>query len=342
MIDTLESPPEMTPEELMRTRIARIYSEQLWAIKNDMSVDIKATTEAAIQTILETFPDENKKEDYFWRPTQLADLVYGYAKERKEKGGIPGLDTGFPTLNKLFGGFISKEIYGIIARSGTGKTTILTQLALKLSRQTNTVFFSPEARAQNIGLKMASALCGVPFMAILNGEISDGQLDAIKASTEAINKHSIYIYDMPSINAFEMNRIIDKVERETGQKTGAIIVDYLQQMEGEETYIDISRNMKDLEILTVKRDVTCILTSQANRASNDGSGLGASRGSGKAEDLMAAQLSLIRPEPTKDNPNPDQNVRHLVCSKNRYSGVTFKLDLRYNPIRGLYDEDGQS
>ena len=342
IMDPAPSTIELTSEEIMRDRLLRFYSEQIYLLKNGGSNDVRAIANGAIESIHQLFPEEAEQNEYYWGPAHLSDLIYKYAQERKEKGGLPGFDTGFPTINNMFGGFTESEIYAFIARSGTGKTTMLTQLADTISRQTTTVFFSPEAKALNLGTRLISMLTNIQFMQIFRGDISDRELDLVRRATEVMKKRPLFIYDMPAIHTREMGRIIDRVERSTGQRVGCIIIDYLQQMDGEETYIDISNNMKAVEVLTRKRNVMTILTSQANRASDDGTGLGAGRGSGKIEDLAAGVFNLVRPKPTKDNPYPDKNLRHLICSKNRPTGNTFTLDLRFVPQMGKYKEDGLS
>lgn len=51
------------------------------------------------------------------------------ARERRRAGGMLGVPSGLPGLDKVLGGFCPKRVYGIAARPGFGKTALLNQIA---------------------------------------------------------------------------------------------------------------------------------------------------------------------------------------------------------------------
>ncbi|MGI0134428.1 MAG: DnaB-like helicase C-terminal domain-containing protein [Candidatus Micrarchaeaceae archaeon] len=328
-------------DDLRRDKFGRIVSDSLYYIKSDPTISLERQVEETVKQLLALVPSTQTFDDYFWRPTQHSELALNYVLERMAKKGLPGYDTGFRILNDMLGGFESQNIYVLNARPGTGKTTLLLQLAWHLARQTHVVFFSPEARARMLSRRLLSALSHVPGQAIRRGDISEKQLAQVRAAAQLMKTRPLFIYDMPEVNIDEMNRVIDRVTRETGHPPGAIFVDYLQQMQGEDSFQDLTNNMKSVETLTVKRDVATIMASQVGRASGDGSQQSAGKGTGKIEELATAVLGFILPENDKKAPDPDDKHRRiLVCSKNREEGIHFKLGLRFNPTTGWLEEEG--
>lgn len=332
----------MTEEELLRSLFMSKMSQAVKSVMmDDGTIDIKRTIEACSRELISMLPASQAFSDYYYLPEQTADLAWNYLLDRMANPGIPGLDTGFPTLNNMLGGFEKQNIYIFNSAPGSGKTTIMAQMAWHIAHQTPVIYFTPEARAKDLSIRLLSAMSGVGIMMIRRGDVeydSPGY-KRLEAARKMIAERPLIIYDMPEISIDEMNRVINHTEKKLGKKVEAIFVDYLQQMNGDDSFQMITNNMKGLETLTVKRDVATVMASQVGRSSGDGGSLSAGKGSGKIEELATGVLGFIIPEKKVEE---DGNRRILVCTKNRHEGVHFAVNMRFNPQNGWLSEEGMA
>jgi len=88
------------------------------------------------------------------------DDSYNRFQQTYNKNGIPGMATGFPTLDKFFeGGLKSERLFTVAARTGTGKTNFAIALASHLCQQGNKVlFFSTEFKYEKIWQRYIATL----------------------------------------------------------------------------------------------------------------------------------------------------------------------------------------
>lgn len=335
--------PETAPIDLdyfRREEIFRVLASAARAIKDDGNVALSPTIESLIRDLHRLTPGVHTEHDYYHSPQNIADTAMAYIQDRMANRGLPGFPTGFNILDDRLGGWEPDNIYVLNAKPATGKTTALLQWAWTLAQQRiNVVIYSPEARVKLLSRRLISGLAGVPQKAIRRGDITSEQFNNIKIAEKLVRSAPIHVFDMPELNTDHMERISEKVEKDTGSPVRIAIIDYLQQMEGADDFSHITKNMKDVETFTVRNNLVTIIASQIGRGA-DGSSQDAGKGSGKIEELASVVFSLLPFEGDKKNPDPqDQYRRLLVCSKNREEGQNFKCGLKFNILTGWFDEE---
>jgi replicative DNA helicase len=321
--------------------VLRKLSETLVMLRKDQSVDVDETIRALGDDLSRLTSAELQEDRYFWNPIRLSELAIQYIEDRRAHPGLPGFSTGFSQLDDGIGGFERENIYMINSRSGMGKTTVLSQFAWHLASQAPVLYFSPEARAKMFSRRLISNLSGVPGWVIRRGTADENQMTLLRAAAKQMKSRPIYFYDLPEVTMKQMELLMNKVYKETGSVPSICILDYLQQMSGNDDFTTITTNMKDIENFTITSNVAMVMASQVGRASGEGDQT-AGKGSGKIEELSSVVMGLVRPQRKKDEyvPPDDEFRRWLTITKNREEGTIFKISLIFDRLSGLLKQEG--
>jgi replicative DNA helicase len=317
-------------------------SKAVVSLRSNPNIDVAETIEALIRDLQRMNPQGLEEDRFFYNANRLSDLALQVIQERMMNKGLPGFSTGIPILDDGIGGYERENIYTLMAKPGGGKTTFLLKAAWDVSETTPVIYFSPEARAKMMSRRLIAGIARVPQYLIRRGDITETQLKLLQHAARKMKTRPIYFYDLPEVGIRHMNAILERVYNETGDIPGLCIVDYLQQMEGEDSFQEITNNMKSLEMFAVRANVAVLLASQVGRASGDGSAIDSGKGSGKIEELSSVTMGLVQLEKKGeeyDDPT-DQYRRWLVISKNREEGDHFRILLRFNKESGFLHQEG--
>lgn len=247
--------------------------------------DFKATLEGAphqTDQIIDNFrSDFAKITDGNQRNTSvhlLVDLFNEYIAgyEQRSRGQRDShIPTGFGDLDKaLKGGLTRGGLHVIAAPTGIGKTTfalnIAQHVAFNVGKRVD--IFSLEMTANEIFLKMLSALTQYKHDALQDGSLTQAQLEDLVtnwlACADKANRR-VAIHDQEVITIEAITASLVAYYEALEQDIGLVIVDYLQLVKPSERAQnrneEVARISRELKCLATKINAPVIAISQLNR-----------------------------------------------------------------------------
>ena len=191
------------------------------------------------------------------------------ALRRLTESAKKGIDTGYPSLNKLCGGFKPGEIVTIVAGTGVGKTTFTLNLSYNIIKNGNPTLFMPlEMSLDNIlsryyELDTGRAIYTPDGVNLPNDyqEVIDGMAD------------NIVVFD--HIGSVDMEKILDDIRfAASAYDVNCIVLDHKDAAmatlnEGTSDYRAIDNLMGQLKKVAIETGVCIILVTHQSRSSDD-------------------------------------------------------------------------
>lgn len=262
----------------------------------------------------------------------LADMLTE-VEQRQQNNLTPGYASGFYDLDAMTQGFQSGDLIVIAGRPAMGKTAFAMNTARNIAAFHNVpvAVFSLEMSGQQIAARLASAEGGIPAGQIKSANLRDCDWDSLSSAACSLGVVPIGVDDGFHASVSSIRSKARKYRAESGG-LGAIVVDYLQLMDGAEegTRNDaigrITRGLKQLA-----RELKCpiFLLSQLNRGvearTNKRPMMADLRESGAIEQDADIIIMLYRDE--YYNPDtPDRGIAEIIVAKHRNGPVgTVKL-----------------
>lgn len=279
----------------------------------------------------------------------LADI-----EAKQDTNGPTGVLSGFPTIDRITGGWQPSDLIILAARPSVGKTAF----ALNLVRNAAVIdhkpvaFFSLEMSAMQLAKRMMISESGIPAEKIKGGvRLEDYEWEQMEYKLKALSKAPIYIDDTPGIPIMEFRTKVKTLVKNKGVKF--VIVDYLQLMQGpqelranrEQEVAFISRTLK----ATAKElSVPIIALSQLSRNAvqrQGGSGkpqLSDLRESGSIEQDADMVIFIHRPDYLGLSEEPgDKEKTEIIIAKHR-NGETADIPMRFKSSMVRFVENDDS
>jgi replicative DNA helicase len=281
----------------------------------------------------------------------------------KRGGGITGLATGFPDLDKMTAGLHPGDLYIVAARPGMGKTAFVLNLAAQLAEPrrvalegsadaveqygNGVVFFSLEMPREQLASRLLASDARVDVSKIRSGNIGKDDWINLTESASKLGHLPLWLDDTPAISLLEVRARVRRLQAEIGRRSsdgpkanrlGLVVIDYLQLMTGrvgvhsrEQEISELSRGLKQL---AKEMGLAVIALSQLNRSvetrttKDKRPQLSDLRESGAIEQDADTIIFIYR----DDYYNTDSSVpdtAELIVAKQR-NGPTGKFLLRFN------------
>ncbi len=281
----------------------------------------------------------------------------------KRGGGITGLATGFPDLDKMTAGLHPGDLYVVAARPGMGKTAFVLNLAAQLAEPrrvavegrpdeveqygNGVVFFSLEMPREQLASRLLASDARVDVSKIRSGNIGKEDWISLTESASKLGHLPLWLDDTPAISLLDVRARVRRLQAEIGRRSsdgpkanrlGLIVIDYLQLMTGrpgvqsrEQEISELSRGLKQL---AKEMGLAVIALSQLNRSvetrttKDKRPQLSDLRESGAIEQDADTILFIYRDDyyfPESTVPN----TAELIVAKQR-NGPTGKVLLRFN------------
>lgn len=168
---------------------------------------------------------------------KMGDSAEDVLKERSETpNSIPGLEVGWPKFDYYTNGGQSGDLIMVCARAKTGKSTLLTNWAVKLGIRDRipVLYFDTEMDSRQQEDRILSILSGIPHKEIVSGmyvvDTENGKAEyKIKRLKEAVKEMkdgAYYHIYMPSFTIDKVSAIAKKFKIQYGVQ--AIFFDYLK------------------------------------------------------------------------------------------------------------------
>lgn len=267
----------------------------------------------------------------------------------KNKGGLLGIRTGFPTMDNMLSGLQKDQLIIIAARPGTGKTSFALNIIQNVSASQNVtcLLFSLEMSAEQLALRMLCAEAHVDMQNARTGKISTQDIQRLADAVRALSATPVYIDDSASINVTEMAAKARRLKRQQG--LGMIVVDYLQLMNStgraENRNQEVSQMTRALKILAKELQVPVVVLSQLSRsAEKEGNKipkLSDLRESGSIEQDADVVIFLQRDDYYVENQTEETKGKARIILAKQRNGPTGAIDVHWNGEYTRYIEEAR-
>lgn len=247
------------------------------------------------------------------------------AKARTAK--IVGRSTGINRLDEITGGLRGGQLIIIAARPAMGKSVLALQFASHIAETEDlpVPFFSYEMQHEELGVRLIASHTGISMNDLNRGHIPthDNMERVFAREVAKIVESRLLVDDRPPPSVTALRSEIRRLARRG--PLGAVVVDYLQLLDGDNGRRSENRNQevsfisRTLKLLAVELDIPVIAVSQLSRQSegrpNKRPMLNDLRESGALEQDANLVLALYR-EWVYDRTCPEEHSELLVL-KNR-------------------------
>ena len=236
------------------------------------------------------------------KPTLHVSSIIDNMKEKRRLGVKPNIiSTGFLNLDhKLNGGFYSKQLAIIGARTAVGKTTLLQDIALRAAKRgKKCLFISLEVDSQRVACKFLANIASIPAWKINKHLLNAHEFEKVSYAEKELSESQIYINDSTDLKSKDIERVIKNKIAE--QPVDAVFVDYVQHIKFENqnansATLEISKNVVALKAMAQKFDVAMIAAAQINRSGVDKPTLAHFEGSSAIEKNADVAIIIHREE----------------------------------------------
>lgn len=188
--------------------------------------------------------------------------------EKRIKGEIKGMYTGFESMDNCLHGIQKKNFYVIGARPSVGKTAFALSLGERLGIENKGIFFSLEMSKEQLCERIIADKSNCKMDNLIEGTISEIEMNKILDSFAMLPIENIDIVEDEYMTIEELERTCRKVKRERGLDW--IVIDYLTLLHAEKKFNTLREEInyisRSLKILSNKLDIAVICLTQLNRA----------------------------------------------------------------------------
>ena len=267
-----------------------------------------------------------------------------------QQGKRQAIRTGFPSLDRILGGFAQGGFYVMAARPGVGKSALGIALADMMARNRRVLYVSLEMTEAELNARRVAAVSDITctFGKLLFGKTTEEQDASIANACGKLYAHKLQISAVSTLTVPELELQARNVGAEV------VIVDYLGLLSAEDKrlseYDRVTRISGDLKRLAKRLGCVVLALCQLNRESVSAPGqdtrprLSQLRSSGAIEQDSDGVLLLHRPEYGKTETPREASApqRFFVdVAKNRH-GRTGTAELAwYAPVNRFEDYGGK-
>lgn len=191
----------------------------------------------------------------------------------RERGD--GIPSGWSDLDKRFNGWRSGRLYIAAGRPGMGKSLFGAGCALNVARRgTPVAFVSLEMSAEEVSVRLAAALSGIPYSQIEREGVWPDDEQKLNAARDIIQRLPFTILDMPGASVGSIRNAVRRLDREHKRKGGPglgfVCVDYLGLVappeRGMGLYEATTRNSQALKQTARELGLPVMVLAQLSRA----------------------------------------------------------------------------
>ena len=284
---------------------------------------------------------------------QLLNSIFSELKEKFLNPKLPGLTSGFQTLDSITQGFQKSDLIVIAGRPSTGKTALSLTISLNIIKLARLpiLFFSLEMSKEQIMYRLLAMESDIEAEKLKTGNLQKNDWTKLHRIMKIFSKLPFFIDDSPTISIQELRSKIKTVITEQGQ-IGLVLIDYLQLIQTStgpsgtrtEELAQVTRGLKNL---AREFKVPVIFLSQLSRnvetRINQTPMLSDLRESGSIEQDADLVLMLSNTESINIDSRPicTQRSVDLIIAKHR-NGPTGTISLTFNGKQTKFSEPLES
>ena len=312
-------------------------------------------TNISLENILTEFESEifnltnNFKTRKLSSGAELAYNVFIELKKNTMNPKLPGLTSGFYSLDSLTQGFQNSDLIIIAGRPSIGKTAFSLSLSLNILRISKlpVLIFSLEMSKKQIIYRLLSMETNISQLRLRSGKLYRKDWLKLNRMIKLFSKLPLFIDDSSNLSVSEVRSNIKTILLQY-KKIGLVIIDYLQLMQdptsrNENRSQELSQITRSLKNVANEFNIPIIALSQLSRNVENRSDkkpiLSDLRESGSIE--QDADVVLMLYQNYKDNLNESTfnpiKIIDLIIAKQR-NGPTGNIKMKFDKIRTKYLE----
>ncbi len=246
----------------------------------------------------------------------------------KNAGKLPGIPTGFSTVDAFLSGLNDSDFIILAANTGVGKTSFALNICSNAAKSCGkaVVVFSLEMSNEQLALRLIAGEALIDSRKLRTGLLDEDEWVAIAHASETLANTKIYLADATGVTVNEMKAKC----RRLNEDIGLVIVDYLQLVQSgiktDSRANEVAAISRALKIMAKDLNVPILCLSQLSRSSDKQERrprLSDLRESGAIEQDADVVMILYR-----ENPETPETVK-LLIEKNRH-GSTGDIDLHWD------------
>ncbi|MGZ4134221.1 MAG: replicative DNA helicase [Tumebacillaceae bacterium] len=186
------------------------------------------------------------------------------------KGGVTGIPSGYPDLDKMTSGFQRSDLIILAARPAVGKTAFALNVAHNIAvRAGETVaIFSLEMGKEQLVQRMLCAEANIDAGKMRTGFLEEDDWPKLTMAVGTLSEAPIFIDDTPGITVHDIRAKCRRLKAEHG--IGLILIDYLQLIQGrgkgDNRQQEVSEISRTLKLIARELNVPVIALSQLSRS----------------------------------------------------------------------------
>jgi len=295
--------------------------------------------------------ESHNREGFVWIKEILWSAFEHIEKLQESAGGITGVPTGFPDLDRMTTGLQKGDLVIVAARPSMGKTSWVLNVAANasISHGVPSAIFSLEMSSGQLVQRLLCAEGRIDAQKLRRGRLSQEEHQRLAAAAGHLNTAPIWIDDQPGSNVLEIRakaRRLQSELRADGKDLGIVVIDYLQLMSGaarvESRVQEVSEISRGLKALARELDVPVVALSQLSRGPEQRTDkrpmLSDLRESGSIEQDADLVMFLYRPEyyAPPEKREELEGKSELIVGKQR-NGPTGVVELYFQKAYTRFD-----
>jgi replicative DNA helicase len=264
------------------------------------------------------------------------------------KGGVTGVPSGYPDLDKMTSGFQKSDLIIVAARPSVGKTAFSLNIAQNVAVRAGlpVAIFSLEMAKEQLVSRVLCAEANIDAGRMRTGFLEDDDWPKLTMAVSTLAEAPIFIDDTPGVTVADIRAKSRRLQQEQG--LGLILIDYMQLIQGrgrgDNRQQEISEISRTLKLIARELNVPVIALSQLSRSVEQRQDkrpmLSDLRESGSIEQDADIVAFLYRDD-YYDPESERKNIIEIIIAKQR-NGPTGKVELvflkNYNKFVSLERE----
>lgn len=281
---------------------------------------------------------------------QLLNNMFSELKEKFLNPKLPGLSSGFTTLDDLTQGFQKSDFIILAGRPSIGKTALSLNIALNIIKRSRLpiLLFSLEMSKEQLMYRILSLETNINSVRLKNGKLYKNDWIKLTKIIKILSKLPFFIDDTADLSIQDIRLKIKTILLKQ-TKIGVVIIDYLQLMQSSEfknknRVQELSYITRSLKNLAREFNIPIIALSQLSRNVDNRIDqkpiLSDLRESGSIEQDADLVLMLYRIKGINLNQNEKSSLIELIVAKQRNGPVgTIKLKFNENLTKFIELDD---
>jgi replicative DNA helicase len=179
-----------------------------------------------IEDYLDRLTSETEEHKVERAGDKLVEVIDDIEERYNRKGELPGITTGFGTIDDMLMGLQDRKYYLIGARPSQGKSALMLNMASNIADHMKVGIISAESDYKEVLVRELASLSKVNSQSLMSGYIGRRDFDKLTEAAELIDKKGLYLYDKPNCTFSEVRAQARRMVHRHSCRV--IFIDYLQ------------------------------------------------------------------------------------------------------------------